>query len=160
MNNENGLDNNTDTSTNGTEGADAPGGNTEGGSESEEMKRHRTSPRTKAFDETLAMIDTYIKGWSEEKNEDIRNALLASFSHLQGKVTELRDAGAPKPAYGGRHYVGVTADGARVWFQKNTAPTKRADGAKFASVLGPFRTKEGAGYVVEKGARPSDKIVF
>lgn len=125
-------------------------------------KRTRTSPRTKALDEVIAMLVSYASDVEEDVKENsptganpailetISDAILETVSDIKGRITSMLDEGSTKPTYNGRHYIGVNADGSRAGFQSNTAPNKRTHGGgtkhNYTSVLGPFRTSEGVDF--------------
>lgn len=160
-------DKNADTTNNETENTNT---DTSGESPTEKAKRTRTSPRTKALDEVLVMIDAHVADLkAQDANED-DDAILAehagaftALNDIRGRIVSLSDEGAPKPTYGGRHYISVSEDGTRTHFQANMVPTKRSHGVgsktNFASVLGPFRTEDG---VAHRLAHPETEcpIVF
>lgn len=104
---------------------------------SEKEKRTRTSPRIKFGAELLEWVNA-LK--AEGKNP--------SLDEISTKVQAMMDEGPEKPEYAGRHYIGVKADGSRSHFQANSQPTRLSYGPDskhgFASVLGPFRTQDGA----------------
>jgi hypothetical protein len=121
-------------------------------------KRSRLSPRTKAFDEALAMIDAHIADLTEEMKNNPGDChhnkiAIATATDLRGKVEGMSNEGLQKPNYNGRHYIAVLADGSRVGFDCNTLPTKRSHGegtaSNYMSVLGPFRTVEGVNFRIE-----------
>jgi hypothetical protein len=124
----------------------------------EKEKRTRTSPRTKMLGEVLDMLDAYKgdvearKGEPEPDTDEDFDTILNTVSDIRGRVEAMVGGQAPKPVYGGRHYIGVAADGTRSHFQANSQPTKLSFGPgtkhNFSSVLGPFRTEEGANYRV------------
>lgn len=130
----------------------------------EKEKRTRTSPRTKMLGEVLDMLDAYKadveqqqkdasgEGAEPDTDEDF-TTILTTVSDIRGRVMAMVGGQAPKPVYGGRHYIGVKADATRSHFQANSTPTKLAYGPgskhDFSSVLGPFRTEDGATYRVE-----------
>lgn len=117
-------------------------------------KRTRTSPRTKALDEVVAMLAAMLGDLTEEQKENGESAELAAklelVTDISGRVTTMANEGAQKPDYAGRHYIGVTATGERVAFNNNVPPTKRSHGPEtkhnFTTVYGPFRTTEGVQY--------------
>lgn len=119
-----------------------------------ETKRTRTSPRTKALDEVIAMLDANLADLAKQDQDDLTvQSKVEAVSDIKNRVVGLLEAGAEKPTYAGRHYIGVSADGARVGFDSNVPPTRRSHGPEskhaFTSVLGPFRTEEGVSYRIE-----------
>lgn len=130
----------------------------------EDIKRTRTSPRTKAFNEVLALLATL-------ESEDV-----GFLESLTAKVVSMRDTvpatktdsgdddeeGSEKGSnvsYIGRNFVGVNAAGEREWFAATKVPTKETHGEKYVSVFA-FRRKEGAEYRVINGISEGDKQVF
>ncbi len=124
-------------------------------------KRTRLSPRTKAFDETVATITATVTDL--EKQLDGANktatakltAQIEVLSDLKSRVVEMSAEGPVVPGYTGKHYIGkLSSDGSLVAFDSNTIPTMRGFGPEskhgFATVWGSFRTKDGTALRVAK----------
>lgn len=135
-------------------------------------KQHRTSPRTKAFYEVIAVIGAYIadeqKAFEEQSaaindadlDQDERQALQTSHGEfgiaintaldIKARIESMIGTQSQKPAYAGRHYIGVREDGSRECFMCQNRPTRASHGIqsdhKFSIAYGPFRTEEGAAY--------------
>jgi hypothetical protein len=109
---------------------------------SSEETRTRTSPRTNVCNIILSLIEGGIS------NND-----------LKARIVAMRDNPvAIQPKSGaGSHYVVVSADNNRSHMQSAKTPTMSD---KIIAAYGPYRTRKGAEYVVENGARASDKRIF
>jgi hypothetical protein len=129
------------------------------------LTRNRTSPRTNAFQEVIALIDTQAQTWDANLAPYAIEALTNLRTAVQAKVGTQHTDGAPKRAYTkkgdkpqtveGNHFVGKTNNGVAVYV-KGTEwnPTD------YMAVFGPYNTKQGALYAIEHGTFTSKPQVF
>lgn len=127
----------------------------------DKVKRNRTSPRVKAIDETIRLLDEHLSDLSEElkegDNEAVKTQLTSKvqvMSDFRGKLVALSKEGVTKPEYNGRHWIGIAKDEARVAFDCNTVPSIRSHGPEskhgYVKCFGPFRTIDGRALRIEK----------
>lgn len=150
----------------------------EGGSSPTLPATDETKTRTTAYENCcnaiLAMLDYapgnkedetpegMIQAWTkdEDVSEDARKLVLGALDFLAAKIVAFRDTPRSE-GVGGKHYVGITADGGREHFKSATVPNeKSAAFANFKVVLGPFHVLAGAAYQVKKGRSASAPLVF
>jgi hypothetical protein len=128
---------------------------------STDNKRFRTSPRTNAFNEVLALIDSQASEWGKNNNS-AATAGVAALATLRDKVvgmigtqhevekpatTRVR---APKGSkMTGNHYVAVSQG--KVEYVKGTDTSIMIENDPEVVFFGPFQTKAGALYSVEHG---------
>lgn len=129
--------------------------------------RTRTSPRTKAFTETLALIDTHLEAWKLSAHPSSKSVteVLTLIRHGVQTLVDQNEGLAPETTSGkraakgskveGTHFVGVKADGAAMYVNRNTDTT-----TGFEALHGPFNTKNGATYAAEHGTYTGYPQVF
>jgi hypothetical protein len=155
MNNDNTVSNVSDVNVNSTDGANEVNVSND---TSESKVRTRTSPRTKAIDECLAVIAHFTTEWSnEEDGENVVEVL----NTLTSQLSIIRDKGPQGPQGSiGKHYVVKLVDGKLEHFQTTARVSKTSHGQRFAKVFGPYRFKDGALYVVKHGLREDERTVY
>lgn len=120
-------------------------------------KRDRMSPRTKAFDEAIALARSYMSAWSEEQGNDLSLEVAAAFESYVAKLEEVKAAGPTPPNFKGNNYVGVREDGSKEHFRAVRAP-KSGDGNGFERVYGPYKTQAICNYVMSNGMKESERL--
>ena len=147
MNNDNTASNVSDVNVNAGSNEEVSVSNTE--STGSDKVRTRTSPRSKAFDEALAVIAHFTTEWeNEEEGENVVEVL----NTLTSQLSIIRDKGPQGPQGSiGKHYVVKGFDNSLSHFQTTARVSKTSHGNRFAAVYGPFRFKDAAMWRVANG---------
>jgi hypothetical protein len=116
---------------------------------SNDKVRTRTSPRSKAFDEALAVIAHFTAEW---ENEEDGESVVEVLNTLTSQLSIIRDKGPQGPQGSiGKHYVVKGFDNSLSHFQTTARVSKTSHGNRFAQVFGPFRFKDAAMWRVANG---------
>lgn len=132
-------------------------------------KRFRTSPRTNAFQEVLALIDSHMKGWDQstpakQALTNIREAVAAKVGtqHEVEKPATGRTR-APKgqgKSANGTHYVGMTESGTLTYMSSPDMALNAGNYPEFSHIYGPFNTRAGAEYAIAHDTYTSRPQLF
>jgi len=130
---------------------------------SETTKRHRESPRVKAYLTVTSLISAAVAEMSAElegaskSKQAVLTGKIECLNDLSGRIVSLsEEAPVQNGSAGKKHYIGVDAEGVRTAFDSSTTPVA---GGVYVSVLGPFNTKAGSALRVSDSSVPSP-VVF
>ena len=123
--------------------------------------RSRTSPRTKALRESLAIIDTHLLSWKDTNHLDSKSVteVLTLIRHSVQTLVDQNEGLAPEPTSSkrvakgkkveGKHYVAVSHGKAE--YVKGTDADIMIENDPEVFFHGPFNTKAGVLYSIEHG---------
>jgi len=112
-------------------------------------------------DETpMGLLQEWTTGPEADKDGNVRAALAMFAEELSKRIVTFRDTPRSE-GVSGSWYVGILEDGSREKFKSAIVPNERsANFSRYKIVLGKYHVEAGAKYVVDKGRRAKDVLVF